>query len=65
MSYRVELFLSDGYEGYLDDVFETEEEAEEAGCNALSDYSCGAEVLEMGGHDFTDPVGSYFEIEEI
>ena len=39
----------------LDEVFKTEEEAEEYALEYSSDFSAGADVLEDAGRDFIDP----------
>lgn len=55
MTYKVKIG-----DNYLDEVFDTEDEAEEAAWDALTCYSAGAEALEMmGGEgdeiDFSNP----------
>ncbi len=67
MKFRVNMLYGDGSEIYLDEYFDTEEEAEEAALYAISCHSLGAELLEMmGGEegeiDYSDP--DYEIIEE-
>lgn len=47
MKYRVVYHYPDGEEGYEEDLFDTEEEAREAGDYGCSCYALGAEILNM------------------
>ena len=63
MFYRAYMHFPEG-DYYLDEDFETEEEAEQAALYELSSYRAGAEILELRGEEFGDPDESDFEIEE-
>lgn len=66
MAYRVEItFLSEHDDYYLEDTFETEEEAQEAADYELQNWSAGADVLGLMGEEFLDPDLISYEIEEI
>ncbi len=62
-------FTGDEEEIELDDLYDTEEEAEEAGNTWLSDMDTGAMILKMsnpGDFDEEDVGGdAYFEIDEV
>ena len=67
MKFKVKLIYIDGSEEILDEMFDTEEEAEEAALYAISCFRQGAEDLEMmGGNEgeicYDDP--EYEIIEE-
>ena len=67
MKFKVSMLYGDGSESYLDEEFDTEEEAEEAAIYAISCHRLGGELLEMmGGEegeiDYDDP--DYEIIEE-
>ena len=47
MSWKVKMNYA-GEEEYLEDTFDSYEEAENAGCEEVSAFRTGAEVLEMG-----------------
>jgi len=47
------------------DICDKIAEAENAGCEELSAFRTGAEVLEMAGEDYMDPEEASFEIEEV
>ena len=65
MAYRVKITFSDGGEDeLLDEVFETEEAATDAGLEWLSDFSAGADTLELMGQSYTDPDCVDFEVFE-
>ena len=64
MSWKVKMNYA-GEEEYLDNTFDSFEEAENAGCEELSAFRTGAEVLEMAGEDYMDPEEASFEIEEV
>ncbi len=51
MKYFVNMIWPDGTESVKDDVFDTYEEAEQAGLYDCSCFAQGNEILEMGGHD--------------
>ena len=52
MGYKVIHKFADGStEDICDEIFETEEEAEEAARQAASDYSQGGDVLELAGEE--------------
>lgn len=63
MGYRVKMIYA-GEEEYLDEIFNTFEEAQKAGCDELSAFSAGADVLELAGEPFMDPDDADFEVEE-
>lgn len=53
MKYRVYYNFDDGHcEDLLDELFDTEEEAEEAALEGLGNYRTGVEISQMGGHDY-------------
>jgi hypothetical protein len=55
MGYRVIYNFDDGSsEDILDEVFETEEEAEEAAREGVSDYSAGRDVLIEAGEKYCE-----------
>ena len=55
MGYRVYYEMSDGStQDILDEVFDSEEEAEEAAAQGASDYSQGRDYLEEAGEDFCE-----------
>ena len=54
MPWKVKLIFDDGEEEELDEEFETEEEAEEAGWQASSDFSQGGEYLALAGEQYSD-----------
>lgn len=57
MGFRVFYNFDDGTsEDILDEVFETEEEAEEAAIQGASDYSQGNGYLEEAGESFSDSI---------
>lgn len=49
----------------MDEKFDTYEEADEYSLVCGSNYSTGAEVLELAGRDFNDPNDVDFIVEEI
>lgn len=52
MGFRVFYNFDDGsYEDILDEVFDTEEEAEEAAREGASNYAQGNHVLELAGEE--------------
>ena len=55
MGYRVYFNFSDGTsEDILDEVFATEEEAEEAARQGASDYAQGGDYLQEAGEDYCE-----------
>lgn len=53
MGYRVWYNFDDGTsEDLLDEVFDTEKEAEEAALEGENNYNTGTETLMLGGHDY-------------
>lgn len=54
MSFRVTIEFDDGTSEDIDEVFETEEDAEEAAMQWSSDYSQGRDYLEEAGEDYCD-----------
>ena len=55
MGYRVYYEFDDGTEeDLLDEIFDTEEEAEAAALEGMSNYACGVETLQLGGHDYPE-----------
>jgi len=56
MAYKVIFNMDDGttLDDLLEEVFETEEEAEEAAAQCSSDYSQGRDYLEEAGEDFCE-----------
>ncbi len=55
MGYRVYFNFSDGStEDILDEVFDTEEEAEDAARQGASDYSQGRDYLEEAGEEYCE-----------
>lgn len=67
MKYRVYyVFDDDTTEDLLDELFDTEEEAEAAALEGEGNYITGTEVLQLGGHDYSEAkiVDWYIEEEE-
>ena len=60
--YKYEVDFGNGETMESEDVFDTFEEAEEAAQVVLSDFSAGAEILELMGEEFDDPDKSSFSI---
>lgn len=54
-----------GEEEQLEEEYDTYEEAEEAAIQWISDYSAGADVLELAGEEYGDPDGVDFEVVEL
>lgn len=55
MGYRVYFNFDDGTtEDLLDEVFDTEEEADRAAREGMNNYSVGVETLQLGGHDYPE-----------
>lgn len=61
--------MIDAYTGEVleteDEVFDTEEEAEEYACECGGAFSTGAEVLMLSGRDYTPREDVDFVVEEI
>ena len=65
MGYRVYYNFSDGRsEDLLDEVFATEEEAEEAAREGASNYSQGRDYLEEAGEDYCEETIEDWDIVE-
>ena len=65
MGFRVIYNFSDGSsEDFLDEVFDTEEEAEEAAMQGASDYSQGRDYLEEAGEDYCEETIEDWDIVE-
>lgn len=65
MGFRVIYNFSDGSsEDILDEVFETEEDAEEAAMQGASDYSQGRGYLEEAGEDYCEETIEDWDIVE-
>ena len=64
MSWKVKMNYA-GEEEYLEDTFDSYEEAENAGCEEVSAFRTGAEVLEMAGEEYMDSEEASFEVEEV
>ena len=55
MGYRVWYNFDDGTsEDLLHEVFDTEEEANEAALEGENNYNVGTETLMLGGHDYSE-----------
>lgn len=68
MKYKVLFHYPDGVDEEDDEVYDTEAEAEEAGCYGCSCYSAGAEILNMsnpGDYPLDDAGECDFEIIEV
>ncbi len=67
--YRVTIYAPDE-EYELDELYDTEEEANEAGNTALSDIDTGAQILHMhnpGDYEYDEDeiAATYFEVDEV
>ena len=49
----------------LDEIFDSEYEAEDYACDCAGGYAQGAEDLSLMGRDYDDPSNVRFEVEEI
>lgn len=67
MGFRVIFYFDDGTtdENLLDEVFDTEEEAEIAAGQCASDYSQGRGYLEEAGEDFCEECIEDWDIIEV
>ena len=63
--YKYEVDFGNGETMESEDVFDTFEEAEEAAMVVLSDFSAGADILELMGEAFDDPDKSSFSIFQV
>lgn len=65
--YKVEITLPDGETFVPEEEFDSYDEAEEFGCQWCSDYSTGAEILNMSnpGDYPLDDEGPDFEVYEV
>lgn len=66
--YKVVMLYSDGTQEELDEIFDTEEEADEAGMQACSDYREGCEIMNLsnpGDYPLYDDDDVDYEIIEI
>lgn len=52
-------------EVFEDELFDTEEEAEDSCAEWVGDFSAGAEVLELAGREFISPDDVEFTVVEI
>ena len=66
MAYKVQItFLDEHDDYYLEDIFATEEEAQEAAEYELQNWSAGAEVLDLMGESYIEPWLIEYDIEEV
>ncbi len=54
MGWRLKIYFSDGTEELVDDVFETEQDAQDEYNSWLENFSAGGETLMMAGEDYSD-----------
>lgn len=54
MAWRLKIYFSDGSSEIIDEVFDTEEEAQEEYDSWLDSWGAGRETLELAGRDFVD-----------
>ena len=54
MGFRLRINFSDGKEEFVDDVFETEEDAMAEYESWLESWGEGRDVLELAGEDYSD-----------
>lgn len=65
MKYRVFYNFDDGTtEDLLYELFNSEEEAEQAAREGIDNYSAGVETLQLGGHDYPEANIIDYEIQE-
>ena len=64
MAWKADLVFESGEILTLEESFDTEEEAQEAGDYAASCYSQGTETLAMGGHDYSTDSVDYIDVYE-
>ncbi len=61
--FKVVMIYPDGTREEEDDVFETQADAEEYGDVQVSNFSAGAEVLELAGRSYDDRDADYEVVE--
>lgn len=54
MSWRLRINFDDGSSELIDDLFETEEDAQDEYESWLENYGAGRDVLELAGEDYSD-----------
>lgn len=54
MGFRLKILFSDGTEELVDDIFDTEEDAEDEYNSSIENWGAGREALELAGEDFID-----------
>lgn len=54
MGYRLKILFSDGSSELVDDVFDTEEEANDEFDSWLENWGAGRNDLKLAGEDYTD-----------
>lgn len=52
MGYRLKIYFTDGSEELLDDIFDTEDEAEAEYYSWLENWETGRETLMLAGEDY-------------
>lgn len=61
----VDAYTNEIIEVFEDELFDTEEEAEESVAEWIEGFSAGAEVLELAGRGYTSPDDVEFTVVEI
>ena len=64
MGYRLKIYFSDGSEELVDEVFDTEEDAQDEYTSWLDNWNAGRETLELAGEDYVDADIEYCDIWE-
>ncbi|WP_303249646.1 hypothetical protein [uncultured Slackia sp.] len=64
MGFKIKYTYPNGEEEIEDDVYETEQEAEQVAEDGVTDFATGAEILEDMGRDFIEGSLEYEIIEE-
>lgn len=64
MGFRLKILFSDGTEELVDDIFDTEEDAEDEYNSWIENWGAGREALELAGEDFNDADIDDYEIWE-
>lgn len=54
MGWRLQIYFSDGSSELLDDVFDTEEDAQDEYESWLENWGAGKETLMLAGEDYDD-----------
>lgn len=54
MGWRLKIYFSDGSEELVDEVFDTEEEAQDEYNEWLDSWAAGRETLQLAGEDYSD-----------